>query len=104
MIKKINLKKRLIFTTLVSLMIASSSTSVYAATFSYPGTVNADGVRLRLYPDEGAILELMYTGERVAADKEMTEESGAAYYVKRQKTGTTGYAPFEYINLDFPMF
>ncbi len=72
--------------------------------FSYPGTVSGNGIRLRQYPDYGTVLELMYNGERVHVDKEMTDESGAAYYLKRDKTGTVGYAAFEYIILDYPMY
>lgn len=50
--------------------------------------------RLRDNPDYGTILELMYRGESVHVDKEMTWESGAAYYLKHDKTGTIGYADF----------
>lgn len=104
MVSKINLKKGIIGMLLSVLMVVSSSVGVFAESFSYPGTINADGVRLRRYPDYGTILELMYKGERVAADKEMTEASGAAYYVKRVATGTKGYVAFEYVDLDYPMF
>lgn len=104
MIKKMNLKKGVVGVILSALVLASSTMGVFAASFSYPGTIIGDGVRLRLYPDYGTILELMYKGERVAADKEMTEDSGAAYYVKREKTGTKGYVAFEYVELDYPMF
>lgn len=99
--RKKNLRKRLVGAAL-SLMLASSvGMGAYAATFAYPGTVTGDGVRLRTVPDTGTVLELMYSGERVYVDKEMTEESGAAYYLKRAKTGTVGYGDFHYIRLDY---
>lgn len=99
--RKINMKKGLAGVALSLVLVATAGMGAHAATFAYPGTVTADGVRLRQVPDTGTILELMYSGERVYVDKEMTEASGAAYYLKRAKTGTVGYGDFHYIELDY---
>lgn len=103
MMKKMKLKKKLVGCMLSVMVLATSTVGVCAASFSYPGTVDGDGVRLRKYPDTGTILELMYRGERVHADLELTRESGAAFCIKRDKTGTIGYTAYEYIDLDYPM-
>lgn len=99
MLKKQNSKKKMMGMALSAVLLVATSVGAYAATFSYPGTVTGDGVRLRDNPDYGTILELMYRGESVHVDKEMTWESGAAYYLKRDKTGTIGYADFHYIDV-----
>lgn len=99
--RKKNWKKGLVGVAASLALVMTTSMGAHAASFAYPGTVNADGVRLRQVPDTGTILELMYSGERVYVDKEMTEASGAAYYLKRAKTGTIGYGDFHYIDLDY---
>lgn len=99
MLKGQSMKKGMAGVMLSVAMFATTVVGVHAASFSYPGTVTTDGLRLRKYPDTGTILELMYKGESVHVDKEMTIESGAAYYLKRDKTGTVGYADFHYVDV-----
>lgn len=76
-------------------MVASMGIGVQAAGFSVPGTVKADGVRLRVMPDS-TILELMYTGERVWIDEEGSNPN--YYHLKRNQTGTIGWTDTHYVS------
>lgn len=98
MTKKQKLTKCVAGVVFSAAVFAVTTIGAHAASFSYPGTVLGDGVRLRKYPDYGTILELMYSGETVHVDKEITWESGG-YYLKRDKTGTVGFADFHYIDV-----
>ncbi len=94
------LKKSIVGCMCSIVLLMSMSIGVQAASFSYKGTVIGNGVRLRSIPDAGTVLELMYKGETVYVDKEMTEESASgSYYLKRSKTGTVGYADNHYIDV-----
>lgn len=94
------IKRSLVKSACVLAFILSISMGVQAASFSYKGTVTGNGVRLRSVPDSGTVLELMYQGETVHVDKELTmESSSGSYYLKRDKTGTVGYADNHYIDV-----
>ncbi len=58
------------------------------------GTIYGDGVRLRKKPSSSStVLELMYNGEEVLVYPQITAEDGKGKwtYIKRYKTGTTGW-------------
>ena len=64
------------------------------------GTIYGDGVRLRLKPSKtSTVLELMNNGESVYVYPQITAESGKGKwtYIKRDKTGTTGWVNNNYI-------
>lgn len=62
------------------------------------GMITGDGVRLRANPNTNAtILELMYWGETVQID--LSKSTMTFYYVKRNKTGMTGYVSRDYVSI-----
>lgn len=66
----------------------------------HEGTIYGDGVRLRLKPSKtSTVLELMNNGEEVLVYPQITAESGKGKwtYIKRYKTGTTGWVSNDYI-------
>ncbi|WP_342414578.1 SH3 domain-containing protein [Paenibacillus sp. FSL R10-2782] len=66
----------------------------------FQGTVIGNGVRLRSTPSKtGAILESMYSGEKVWIDQ--SYPTNGWYHVTRISTGRTGYVSDDYIQPDF---
>lgn len=65
-----------------------------------PGTIIADGVRLRTNPSmSAAILELMYVGEKVWINKNQDNITDSSWiYVQRIKTGTCGWVYSNYVS------
>lgn len=102
MIKK--LKNKNIVNAFVLIMVATilmTPLAAYAA-FIQPGIVNGDGVRLRKTPGpNGTILELMYRGEAITIGDEIDHDYSAWIYVRREKTGTTGWMEWSYFVHDW---
>ena len=74
-----------------------SVASVYNA---HEGTIYGDGVRLRQKPSKtSTVLELMNDGEHVYVYPQITADDGKGKgtYIKRYKTGTTGWVSNDYI-------
>lgn len=71
--------------------------ATYAA-FTQNAIINGDGVRLRKTPVNGTVLELMYKGESIIIDNDANYGPGYAawIFVKREKTGTTGWMEDSY--------
>lgn len=68
-----------------------------AYSFSKTGTVSGSGIRLRNYPNtSSSVLEVMYSPETVYIDS--NNSTMTFYCVKRQSTGTIGYASKDYIS------
>lgn len=97
MIKK--LKNKNLVNALVLIMVATilmTPLATYAA-FTQLAKINGDGVRLRRTPVDGTILELMYRDELIWIDCDTYYPENAAWiYVKRIKTGTTGWMEDSY--------
>lgn len=63
---------------------------------SQTGAVVGNGVRLRAEPNTSStVLELMYFGESVMID--LDKSTLSFYYIRRDSTGTCGYASTQYI-------
>lgn len=71
--------------------------NVYSVLAASNGEVVGSGVRLRNKPSSSAtVLELMYNGEKVMIDYSVTYTNW--YLLRRNKTGTWGYASKSYIS------
>ena len=68
-------------------------------TYSENGTVVGDGGNLRKEPNTSStILEKMYWGEQVLID--LDNSTMTFYAIKRVKTGTSGYASRQYVQIN----
>jgi len=88
-------KKKNLVNAFVLIVVASILMTPLAAfaAFTQHAIINGDGVRLRKTPVDGTIMELMYRGESIIIDNDVDYGPGygAWIYVKREKTGTTGW-------------
>mgnify|MGYP005783193689 FL=1 len=90
-----------------SILIPPSADEVLVTNLAANATVTGDGVRLRSAPSLSApVLELMYTGERVWYNPDMSQlvyaDGHYWYQVTRvETTGRSGYVDWDYIQPDF---
>lgn len=93
------LKSKSIVSVFVLIMAAAILTTplVTYAAFTQLAVINGDGVRLRKTPVDGTVLELMYKGEFIMIDNDLVDHAHPAWiYVRREKTGTTGWMEDSY--------
>ena len=85
--------KKLVITFAFLMVATSLMTPLVAnADFWQNATIGADGVRLRKWPVNGTVLELMYKGEQIMIDPSVIDHENSAWvYVQRVKTGTIGW-------------
>ncbi len=98
--KKMKLVKRLMicFSMVVTLLSVIPSVPVNAAVnAAQTKYVNGNGVRLRQEGwTGGAVLELMYDGEKISYYPDIFGSDPEYNYMKRIKTGTYGYVDHHY--------
>ncbi len=97
MIKRLKSKSTVRAFLLVAVATIMATPIVAYAALTQLAVINGDGVRLRRTPVDGAVLELMYRGETVMIDNDVVDHSHPAWiYVRREKTGTTGWMEDSY--------
>lgn len=101
LMKRIKINTINAFALFLTAIILTTPLVAYAA-FVQPGLVNGDGVRLRKTPGiNGAVLGLMYRGEKITLSDEIDHDYPAWVYLRREKNQTVGWMEWSYFIHDW---